>query len=124
MGGAYALQFDEDAGPAREAVDAILAWLTYPIATKLDEVPLEVLPLLARHVVRAMLTAFLQVTKEQLGRGHRRMPDTLEREALKFADRPSRAIEEARQASAQDTVRLEAEVESLRLELAARRAQG
>jgi HAMP domain-containing protein len=118
---AYALQFQEGARPTREAMEAILARSAYPILAKLEALPLEALPTLVSHVVRGMLTAFLQVTREELAREHQRMLDTLEREALKFADRASRAIEDANQARAAEVARLAAEVERLRQKLEPRR---
>lgn len=113
----YAFQHNEGERPAPEAVEAILSRSAYPILAKLDDVPAEVLPVLQRGVVRAMLTAFLQVTQEQVAREHRRMLDTLEREALKFADRAGKAIDDARRASARDVARLQDELDRLRREV-------
>jgi hypothetical protein len=114
---AYALQFRDDERPRPEAVDAILARSVYPILAKLEEVPPEIMPMLLPHVVRTMLTAFLQVIQTEVGREHRRMLDTLEAEALKFAERAGRAIDDARQARDRDVARLQAEVDRLRREL-------
>jgi hypothetical protein len=117
---AYAFQFGDGEKPRPEAVDAILARSAYPILAAIDEMPAELQPVLVRHVVRAMLTAFLQVTQAALGREHRRMLDTLEAEALRFADRANRAIDEATRAQAREVARLQDQIERLQRELGRR----
>ena len=117
---AYALQFGEADAPRPEAIDAILARSAYPILAAIDEMPAEVQPALVRHVVRAMLTAFLQVIQTALAREHRRMLDTLEAEALRFAERANRAIDEATRARAREVTRLQDQIDRLRRELGRR----
>jgi hypothetical protein len=117
---AYALQFRDADRPRPEAVGAILARSAYPILAAIDDMPPALEPVLVRHVVRAMLAAFLQVTQAALGREHQRMLDTLEAEALRFADRASRAIDEATRARERDVARLQDQVDRLRRELGRR----
>ncbi|HVQ74289.1 MAG TPA: hypothetical protein VMT79_02005 [Candidatus Binatia bacterium] len=114
---AYALQFGDGDKPTRAGIDAVLARSAYPILAAVDDMPADLRPVLVPHVVRAMLTAFLQVTQEALGREHRRMLDTLETEALRFADRANRAIDEAGRARARDVARLQDQVDRLRREI-------
>jgi hypothetical protein len=114
---AYALQFGEGERPARQAVDAVLSRSAYPILAAIDDMPPAQQPELVRHVVRAMLTAFLQVTQEALGREHRRMLDTLESEAMRFAERANRAIEEAARARVRDVKTLRDQIDRLQCEL-------
>jgi hypothetical protein len=117
---AYALQFGEGETPRPEAVDAILARSAYPILAAIDDMPAELQVALVRHVVRAMLTAFLQVIQTAVAREHRRMLDTLEAEALRFADRANRAIDEATRARAREVARLQDQIDRLRRELGRR----
>ena len=117
---AYALQFGEGDTPRPGAVDAILARSAYPILAAIDDMPAAVQPALVRHVVRTMLTAFLQVIQTALGREHRRMLDTLEAEALRFAERANRAIDEATRARAREVAHLQDQIARLRRELGRR----
>lgn len=117
---AYTLQLGDGDRPRPEAVDAILARSAYPILAAIEDMPAELRPVLLPHVVRAMLASFLQVIQGAIAREHRRMLDTLETEALRFADRAGRAIEEAGRARARDVGRLQAEVDRLRHELGRR----
>ena len=113
----YALQFGEGDPPRREVIDAILTRSAYPILAAIDDMPAEIQPALVRHVVRAMLTAFLQVIRTAVGREHRRMLDTLEAEALRFAERANRAIDEATRVRGREVARLQDQIDRLQREL-------